>query len=321
MWKQSDGLATICRDCVGKIHREYIDTYKDEEKAIKCLCALLDWPYVATLYFSNLGDDGVLDLAGYYRQIQMKQYQERNFETSLADGELGKDTESIRDWRASKWTKKDTQNMNYSISVIGYDPFDADEITDEDRKYCFNMLAGYCDSDGVRDDSSKIQAIIQITQLHLQCRKIDKVINEELMLKMPNETKLRALSETKGKFLNSISTIVKDNGLSANYNDSNRVGKNTLSMKMKEIAEVGFEKIRTNLFDIHTAEAMRRVADISNRSILDQLSLDDSDYVDMIKEQREMLQAKIDQCEELEEENRCLKNKISELESYKIKKR
>lgn len=209
--------------------------------------------------------------------------------------------------------------LYFSAEVLGYlrDLLNFRQL----HKIQDNMLAGYCDAEGVRDDSSKIQAIIQITQLHLQCRKIDKVINEELMLKMPNETKLRALSDTKGKFLNSISTIVKDNGLSANYNDNNRAGKNTLSMKMKEIAEIGFEQIRTNLFDIHTAEAMRQVADISNRSILDQLSLDDSDYVDMIKEQREMLQSKMEQCEELEEENRCLKNKIAELESYKIKKR
>ena len=321
LWQKTYGYATICKDCVAKIYQEYKNTYKDEEKAIKCLCALLDWPFVASQYYNDLRDDGTLDFAAYYRHIQMKQYQERNFETCLADGELGKDAEAIRDWRQTKWTRKDTQNMNYAISVIGYDPFDADEITDEDRKYCFNMLAGYCDSEAIKDDGHKLQSAIQITQLHLQCRKIDKVINEELMLKMPNESKLRALSETKNKFLNAISTIVRDNGLATTANENARSGKHTLSMKMKEIADVGFEQIRTNLFDIQTAEAMKQVVDISNRSILEQLSLDDSDYVEMIKEQREMLQERIERCELLEEENRNLKNKISEIESYKLRKR
>lgn len=251
----------------------------------------------------------------------MKQYQDHNFETSLADGELGKDAEAIKEWRATKWTKKDTQNMNYAISVIGYDPFDADEITDEDRKYCFNALAGYCDAEGIRDDSHKRQAVVQITQLHLQCRKIDKLINEELMLNMPNDSRVKTLSETKNKLLSSILTIAKENNLSSSSGDGMRAGRNTFTVKMKELIENGFEPIRTNLFDIHTAAAMKQVADISNQSILEQLSLDDSDYVAMVKEQREIIQSRTEQCEALEEENRNLKNRIAELESYKVKKR
>ena len=79
-----------------------MDSYHNTEQSIKCLCALLDWPYIASLYYGNLNDDGTFDLASYHRQLQMKQYQDRNFATSFVDGELGKDVEAIRDWRATK---------------------------------------------------------------------------------------------------------------------------------------------------------------------------------------------------------------------------
>lgn len=315
MWKQSDGVALICRDCVAKIYHDYIEEFDDQELAIKALCALIDWPFVASVFYANCNDEKELDLPAYYRNLRMKQNAIKNYATSMLDGELSKDMTAIREWRDSKWSKKDKQNMNFAISVVGYDPFDADGFDDEDRKYCFNTLAGYCDTEGIRDDSHKRQAAVQITQLHLQCRKVDQLINEELMLQNPNESKLRTLSDTKSKFLNAISTLAKDNGLSSNYNDSSRAGRSTFTLKMKELAEQGFEQVRPNLFDIHTAEAMKQVADISNKSILDQLSLDDNDYVDMIKEQRTALQNKIEECEKLEEENRNLKNELADYEA------
>ena len=46
-----------------------------------------------------------------------------------------------------KWSKKDKQNMKYVTSMIGYDPFDDIGLDDYDRKYCFNILAGYCDTE------------------------------------------------------------------------------------------------------------------------------------------------------------------------------
>jgi hypothetical protein len=66
--------------------------------------------------------------------------------------------------------------MNYCISVCGYDPFENCGMTDLDRKYCFNILAGYCDSQGVSEDGHKVQSVIQITQSQLQCRKLDEFI-------------------------------------------------------------------------------------------------------------------------------------------------
>lgn len=86
---------------------------------------------------------------------------------------------------------------------------------------------------------------------------------------------------------------------------------------MKKLLDDDFEEIRVNLFDIKTSEAMKQVADISNRSIMDQLSLDGNDYTQMLKEQREMIVELTAKTDELKEENRNLKNRLADMENKK----
>lgn len=62
---------------------------------------------------------------------------------------------------------------------------------------------------------------------------------------------------------------------------------------------------------------MKQVADISNRSIMDQLSLDGNDYTQMLKEQREMIVELTAKTDELKEENRNLKNRLADMENKK----
>lgn len=320
MWNDTEKNVLFCKDCINKHFEAITSRYKSKETALKIVFALLDWLFYTALYKSISEANSIFNPGLYARQLQMRQHQYKVFANSIVEGELGKQEETVRKERESKWNKKDRQNMNYAISVVGYDPFDGSGLTDADRRYCFNILACYCDSEGIREDGHKRQAAVQITQLHLQCRKIDDMINEELLQNVVNEKRLKDLSETKNKFLSSISSLAKDNNLASNYNDNSRAGRNTLSTKMKEIAEVGYEPIRTNLFDIRTCEAMRQIADISNKSILEQITFDNSDYSEMLKEQREMLRGIQARLDEAEEENRMLKNKIADIEAAKKRK-
>ena len=61
---------------------------------------------------------------------------------------------------------------------------------------------------------------------------------------------------------------------------------------------------------------MKQVADISNKSIIQQLMLNENDYVDMIKDQKQLIQDLDDKSIKLEEDNRLLKLKLKGLESY-----
>lgn len=320
MWVQDDHFVMFCRDCVEKYFIAAKERTHSTDASLKSVCAIMDWPFYAALYRSMAERDPNFTIGEYGRNISMAQYKNKSFIDSIIDGEFYKTQEVVREEREARWSSKDKQNMRYAVSVVGYDPFDIGGFSDEDRKYCFNVLAGYCDSDGIREDSHKRQAAIQATQIHLQIKKIDDAINEELCKVHADESRLRSLSETKTKLLKSLSNIAQDNNFASNYNDSSKAGRNTLSMKMKEMEEDGYSAIKANLFDIKTCAAMRQIADLSNQSLMEQLAFDTNDYAGMVKDQRQMIVDLTARAESAEEELRMCKNKIIDLENAKKRK-
>lgn len=216
-----------------------------------------------------------------------------------------------------KWSKKDKQNMKYVISMLGYDPYEEVGLSESDRKYCFNILSGYFDTDGIAEDGHKMQSVIEIAMLYCQCKKITEAINIELSKNNSNDSKVQKLTASKSSLLASISTIAKDNNIASNYNKNSKQGQNSLSSKMKEMEENGFSDIKVNFFDIKTSEAFRQIDEISNNNIANQLTLDSNEYTEIVKEQREMIQEYTAQIDTLTEENRKLKNQIIDLENKK----
>lgn len=217
----------------------------------------------------------------------------------------------------TKWSKKDKQNMKYVISTVGYDPFEDLGLSESDRKYCFNIMSGYCDTDGIVEDGNKMQGVIEMTNMYCQCKNFTAAINEEMSKNNPNDQKIARLTNSKTSMLSSISTIAKDNNISSNYNKNSKQGQNSLTSKMKEMSENDFEAIRVNLFDIKTSEAFKQIDKISNENIANQLTLDNSEFSDIVKEQREIIQEQESAINILQEENRNLKNKIIDLENRK----
>lgn len=279
----------------------------------------------------------------------LRQYQNKNYEESEKDGfiiqgnstskadkeallkkysgtmEFHADTIDIKEDRTevasesqeTKWTKKDKQNMKYVISTIGYDPYEDIGLVDADRKYCYNILSGYCDTDGISEDGYKMQGVIEMTMLYCQCKKITETMNIELEKEEPDDAKIQKLTTSKTSLLSSIATIAKDNNIASNYNKNSKQGQSSLTSKMKEMAENGYQEIAVNLFDIKTSEAFRQIDEISNNNIANQLTLDNNEYSEIVKEQREMIQKYDVELETLKEENRILKNKIIDLENKK----
>ena len=131
---------------------------------------------------------------------------------------------------------------------------------------------------------------------------------KESSQKSPNIKNIDTLSATKRTLVSSINQIAKENGLS-DSSGSSTISASTLTKKMKELAADDFKAIQVNTFDINTCDAMRKIADLSNQSIMEQLSFENSDYMEMVKEQREMIEALREERDTLKEENRNLKNK------------
>jgi hypothetical protein len=312
-WNYSNNKALICKECVDKLFREYSDAYGGENACAIC-CAMLDIPFYSFTYRNVADKNPVMNFGMYSRVVQnVSGFKYKSFLNSITEDEFGKKEPQMREITDIKWTPQDIQNMNYANSVVGYDPFDDCEIENNDRRFCFNILAGYCDDDSVRLDNHKLQCVIQMTHMHLQIKKIDEALNRELSNVVYNEKKLKEYSDTKKNMQDSISKISKDNNIASYYNDNSRAGANTLSDKIKEMTENGYEALKVNLFSVKTSRAMKQIADLSNRSILDQLNFDANDYTDMIKEQREMiLSLEAEKCR-LTEENRVVKNEVEKL--------
>lgn len=350
-----DKKINICKECFiqNALNNE---TGEINEVKLKNLLRRTDFPFYrdnlqsATLQYAKehsfVDDDDVKyhgdDIIKLYMKNvnSLRQLSTKNFEDSEKDGFIQKRSTVLKNANANikmlnntveqkgitasddnsddtKWTKKDKQNMKYAISTIGYDPFEDIGLSDFDRKYCFNILAAYCDTEGISEDGHKIQGVIEMAMLYSQCRKITEAMNIELSKPEVDDSKISKLTSSKSSLLSSIATIAKDNNISSNYNKNSKQGKNSLTSKMKEMEENGFSEIKVNLFDIKTSEAFKQIDEISNQNIANQLTLDANEYSEIVKEQREMIKNFESELDELKEENRILKNKIIDLENKK----
>ena len=317
VWNSTNKTVMFCKGCIDIIFAEYAAKH-GEITALGVVCAMLDWVFSVDIYNSASAGNTPFTLGIYYRNLNTRPNRHKTFVTSIAEGHLrvsdvgGTADDSEND--ETGWKKEDKQNRRYVVSLLGYDPFDDAILSDSDRRFLYNTMSGYCSDDSVTSDNHKVQCIIQITQTLLQCKRIDDFLNIEMSNSDIDDGKVKVLTTTKKQLLDSISTLAKDNNLSSNYSTVSKRGMGTLSQKMADLAKDNFEGIQVNLFDIKTSAAMKQVADLSNRSIMEQLSLDANDYTEMIKEQRELIVGYDRQVTELEEANRLLRNKVIDLE-------
>ena len=349
-----DKKINICKECFINNSLNH-DTGEIDEVKFKNMLRRTDFPYYrdnlqsATNQYAKehgyVSDEDVKyhgdDIIKLYMKNvnSLRQLSSKTFEDSERDGFLQKRSTVMKNANGNiamlsedskvtnaptqvnkeevKWSKKDKQNMKYVISTIGYDPLEDLGMSDYDKKYCYNILAGYCDTSGISEDGHKLHSVIEMAILYAQCRKITEEMNVEFNRENVDDAKISKLASSKSTLLSSIATIAKDNNIASNYNKNSKQGQDSLSSKMKEMEENGFSEIEVNLFDIKTSEAFKQIDQISNENIANQLTLDSNEYTDIIKEQREMIASYEDQLDELQEENRMLKNKIIDLENHK----
>lgn len=349
-----DKCVPICIACVKKEVVNENGTVN--ENKLKTMCQRLDKPFYSdeldSAFLQQKRENGYLSddevakcgekiVGFYFKNINtLRQNKDKSFSDSEKDGFIHKTTNtnvqnkkeqtiqrysdikrndilSSKQESNVKWTKEDKQNMKYIISKLGYDPFEDVGLDEFDRKYCFNLLSGYFDTPGILEDGHKKQCVIEITMSYCQCRKITDELNTELSKTDSNEKRITSLTSAKSSLLSSISTIAKDNNISSNYNKNSNQGQDSISSMMKEMEKNGFQEIQVNLFDIKTSEAFKQIDDISNQNIANQLTLDNNEYSDIVKEQRDSIKNLESEVDRLKEENRNLKNQIIDLENKK----
>jgi len=307
--------AHICCDCVNEIFEDMKIKYKDERLALIILCHYLDVYFDDSLY-NSVKDNANFSFGNYVKFLNGIQYKAKNFTTFLVnvlkEGQSLKDIDQLREEKEVKWKASDLKNKNYVLQTVGYDCFEDESYTDEDRKFLFNTFADYL-TDEVIEDPHKLQSVILMVKTTLQVENIDKLINAELRKKIPDPQSVSKLTETKNKLTSTINSLANDNGISAKTSGKKKSGANTLTNIMKEMAENGFEEIKVNIFNVKMSEAFKKIGDISNKSLLDQLNFQPDDYARMVATQRQIIQEYSEKEEKLNEEIRLLKVQLKEM--------
>lgn len=313
------GLANICNSCINEYIAEIKEKYNDGKLAILIATQLLGLYFDPQIYdqFAARGVDvGIGDIS---RALNVLKYREKNSITYLIEQyEKNKDNdptkEEYREKReTTKWTAKEQKNKTYCLSVVQHDPFEGVELSDSERKIAFGILANYLGEPGVAEDNYKIQSVIEMVHLHMQCDRINKEISAVLRQKGFDESLVATLTKTKKDLLSAISQLAKDNNIASNYNNTQKAGSNTLTYKMKELIGEGVESLKPDVFDVKTCEAMQQIANLSNKSILEQVSFDAGEYSNIVKEQREIIQTLTSDIDKIKEENRQLENEVMTL--------
>jgi len=297
----------VCKECL------LADTNSNDLKSVRRTLLVLNRPFIASLWESTLveANNKNSDPFGLYVkncQISYKEYTYDDSDKVIPIKPVKK--EIFQD----SGNEEDTRNEEDVIRMLRYDPFENEHPSD--RRSLFNKLVEFLD-ESTLEDNFKLPAVIEIVKSFNQIDKLNIAlsrITSDTEAVSANAGGVTSLVTAKEKMLKSVLALAKDNGISVNHNNNKSKGAGTLSGIIKQLHEKGIHAADINVYDIETCDGMRQVADISNKSLMDQLMLNENDYTEMIKEQREMILKYEKDCSRLEEDNRNLHIKIKHFE-------
>lgn len=329
------GVTPICIECSRKIALRVDKNGEEHEPTKESVCSalkLLNKPFINSLWDSSVQESENL-VAGkvkhnpwtaYIKNVAMKNYIGMTWDDSDMFKERviyedEKTPQMIIEERAGQDTYDDfVKNKKDVIRLLSYDPFEQEAISDQ--PFLYSQLLGLLDSGGEEnDDMMRNASCISIVRGFLQQSKIDNSI-ASLMADIKNIDKnsatIKSLQDSKSKITTVITSLAADSCISLKNNKNAKKGENTWTGKIKKIKDLDLRQGRVNGFDIETSKAMRQVMDSSHRSIMQELKLDDSDWSDMVAEQRDMIvkmQRKLDKYIEI---SRILLNENLDLKDF-----
>ena len=183
------------------------------------------------------------------------------------------------------------KNKNDVIRLLSYDPFEKEDIADQ--PFLYSQLLGILDSsEDANEDMMRTSSAISIVRGFLQQSKIDDTV-AKLMSDISNiernSATIKSLQESKGKITSVITSLAQDSCISLKHNKNAKKGENTWTGKIKKIKDLNLREGEVNGFDLETCKAMKQVMDLSNASIMKTLALDESEWSDMVAEQRQKI--------------------------------
>lgn len=306
------GITSMCKDCVRKIALAWDDNRQEfgacTKKTVMDALEYIDRPFLNGLWdssYAEWADDTsqkrrttIWD--AYIKNVAMNQYRGLRwrdgdiFNTYVEDAKQVAALESGNKEAAKilissqEVDNECDKNRKDVIRLLGYDPFDGEKI--EDQPLLYSQLIGYLDAGGDgNDDIMRTSSAITIVRGFSQQAKIDDKIAKAMANTNVNTSELKTLLDAKKNLSATISQLAEQSCLSLKHNKNASKGENTWTGKIKKLRDMDLRDAEVNGFDIGTCRGMQQVLDISDASIMKQLALDESEWSDMVAEQRQML--------------------------------
>ena len=324
------GVIPYCKECIEKIARNYNKTSKQFGDVTKqSLCAALermDLPYLDILWEASYKEVNAPDLdrpktnvwAAYIKNVKLPQYNGMRWRDGdlfkKGEGEIHSETTTLP--QNQEVLEECEKNRKDVIRLIGYDPFDKE--APEDQPLLYAQLIGYIDMSGDNEDMTRVLDSIEIVRGYLQLQKLNDMSAKAFatLSKTGQSGEIKNYMDTKKKVADVISQLAEQSCISMKHNKNASKGENTFTGKIKKLKELNLREAELNAFDIGTCEGMKQVANISNASIIKQLHLDESDYTEMLAQQRDMLTKLQEQADKKTEEARILLRENIDLKKF-----
>lgn len=324
-------LTPICKDCAKAIalRKDKNGVFHEATKeSVQKALYYLNKPFLDVIWTASIqeAESGTKDnvWVSYVKNIALTNYTGLTYKDSDMFHEkiIYEDEKTVADvvrGREDQDTYSDfTKNKNDVVRLIGYDPFEREVLSDQ--PFLYSQLLGILDSsEDANDDMMRTASAISIVRGFLQLSKIDDEIVK--MMSNPagiqkNSSTFKQLQESKRALNAVIKDLAAESCISLKNNKNTKKGENTWTGKIKKIKDMNLREGEVNGFDIATCKAMRQVMDMSNASILKQLRLDESEYSEMIAEQRETITKLRDDLAAYKEISRILLRENIDLKDY-----
>ena len=306
------GITQMCKDCARKIALAWDDNRQEyglcTKKSVMDALEYLDRPFLNRLWDSSYNEwasqEGQVRRTtiwdAYIKNVGLRNYNGMRwrdgdiFQTYIEDAKQVAALENGNKEAAQTLVNSQEVNSEFEknrkdvIRLLGYDPFEGEKL--EDQPLLYSQLIGYLDAGGDgNDDMMRTSSAITIVRGFLQQAKLDDKLAKVMANTNANASEMKTLLDAKKNISATISQLAEQSCLSLKHNKNASKGENTWTGKIKKLKDLDLRDAEVNGFDIGTCRGMQQVLEISDASIMKQLSLDESEWSDMVADQRKMI--------------------------------
>jgi len=325
----------ICRECAKAIacrRDKNGDDHDPTRESVQLALLYLNKPFLESVWNASIQESENLVTgktksnvwASYIKNIQMVNYVGMTYKDSdMFKERIVYDDELTEQDVIDSHSGQDTydsylKNKADVIRLLDYDPFEKESISDQ--PFLYAQLLGLLDSsEEANEDMMRTSSAISIVRGFLQQSKIDDTIAKlmsDINQLEKNSATIKSLQDSKSKLTGMIKDLAAESCISLKNSKNTKKGENTWTGKIKKIKELNLREGEVNGFDLWTCKGMRQVMEMSDASIMKQLSLDESEWSDMVSEQRKMIRSLQEERDNYQEISRILLRENIDIRDY-----